>query len=371
MGNVLSTVLVATIIWSVNTVLRGIGRRGLLGGGSEGRRIARLTFFMALYGNYSTRAGRYSGEYSSADANAYSLTALAAGAGLIVTRWRQSRNHPEKPRPPEKGGADVARTPKSSRQPKRNLALSWLSFVVGLLIAAFGAGMMSTHVDVRATALGVAGIALALGAALKGRITLAPSRSPSNRQLMPKSATAATVGRKTRRSEDSFRAPSPNVDSGEQTVNSARNMASGSIRPSSGTELQARTGRGLGRLRIENGTDTDATVKLVPTDLPVATTAHVYVRAHEYASVTGIPQRTYLIRFSKGQAWDPLSVRFARDREAFEFSRPLTFVERSERQFGWFSAQHSTRYSQWQITLHPVGGGTARTRPIASHTFDR
>lgn len=60
--------------------------------------------------------------------------------------------------------------------------------------------------------------------------------------------------------------------------------------PSSGTNLEARKGSGLGRLTVENGTDTDGTLKLVTHGGARSSVLHVYVRATDQTTITGIPR---------------------------------------------------------------------------------
>lgn len=126
----------------------------------------------------------------------------------------------------------------------------------------------------------------------------------------------------------------------------------------SGTEIMPPRGtKGLGTLRIINGTDQDAVVKLVGSTVPRTTYRFVYTRANSEATIKGVGPGTYVLKFGLGVDWDQRSLRFLRNRSYFQFVDPLHFQETK------------TRYAEYEFTLHRVPGGTAHTTTIDESTF--
>lgn len=138
--------------------------------------------------------------------------------------------------------------------------------------------------------------------------------------------------------------------------------ASASIRPPTGTELLLREENGFGQLEVSNGALADATLTLLTSDTPPQAIVHVYIRASERTSIEGIPPGTYRMLFAQGRQWDARIKRFQCDRSAAEFIDPAVFEE--------LEVADGVKYTHARVTLHPVPGGRARTRPIDPDQFD-
>jgi DnaJ-domain-containing protein 1 len=128
------------------------------------------------------------------------------------------------------------------------------------------------------------------------------------------------------------------------------------VRPKSGVEFGGRHRGGLGRLKVENGTENDAVAVLVDEATRVATRA-VYVRSHEIGLVTSIPPGAYRVRFQLGISW-------LRERR---FCAPFATSEFNDRfDFREVPSDQATEYSTFEVTLHPVIGGTAKTHALSA-----
>lgn len=131
-------------------------------------------------------------------------------------------------------------------------------------------------------------------------------------------------------------------------------------RPETGTEFVDFSEKGLGQLRIHNGTSHDAVALLVRTTDGEPYRA-VFVRSGDWAEVREIAQGTYRLRFQLGSDW-LASARFCHVHGTKEFVQPLSFQEIA-------FPSGTVRYSIFQVTLHAVVGGTAPTRHIPASDF--
>jgi hypothetical protein len=127
-----------------------------------------------------------------------------------------------------------------------------------------------------------------------------------------------------------------------------------------GTQWGIATERGLGSLRVENGTPQDAVAALF--DAADAASRAVYVRAHESATIQGIASRTYALRFSLGLDWDETTRAFRYDPSFSQFLKPLEYRETP--------TENGTVYEESHVTLHAVPGGNARTDRIKALKFN-
>jgi hypothetical protein len=131
--------------------------------------------------------------------------------------------------------------------------------------------------------------------------------------------------------------------------------------PASGTEFKRAPRDGLGRLTIRNGSQNAAYAVLV--DLGSGSTHRsMIIRPGEKAAFTKIRAGAYRLRFLQGAGWTGTSRRFCTRLSASEFERPMVFEE-IEREDG-------IEYDQIEVTLHPVAGGTAKTRPLDPDLVD-
>jgi hypothetical protein len=117
---------------------------------------------------------------------------------------------------------------------------------------------------------------------------------------------------------------------------------------------------GLSELKITNGRESDAAVRLVET-LTNATVIFVYVQAGDTHTVRGIPPGEYFLRFASGQEWVGACRRFLQTESFKEFERTLIFEEST--------TDSEEVYSKKSLTLYPVIGGNARTRAIDERRF--
>lgn len=111
----------------------------------------------------------------------------------------------------------------------------------------------------------------------------------------------------------------------------------------------------LGDLEIHNGTSYDAVTVL--TTLEKETVLSVYVRAHSQFIATGICDGSYRLFFVLGEDWDEAKG---------AFTRPKSY-EVFEEMFDYTTT--STAATGWQVTLHEVIGGSAKTESVRPKEF--
>ena len=132
----------------------------------------------------------------------------------------------------------------------------------------------------------------------------------------------------------------------------------GDARPSNGKLLRTGNGDGRGELTIANGGSGDAVVTL---SKGRKATVSVYVRKNKKHTVKGVPDGTYTVFFTGGNAWDDTTRAFGRDCAFQRFDDSMTFrTIRTATQIRW---------SRWSITLQRVVGGTARTSDVDPNDF--
>jgi hypothetical protein len=149
----------------------------------------------------------------------------------------------------------------------------------------------------------------------------------------------------TRVAVDSFRLEPPDTASSQPTIATPpRSLPNGACI----SRGPRRAGRG--ELRVKNGNTHDAVVVLTDEGAPDAAPLTFYVRAHEDVHIRRIAPATYRLRFMLGVDWS--GEEFTQDEGTFEFVDLFDFAE-SE-------AGDNHEFSQWQVTLHPVTGGTAK-----------
>jgi hypothetical protein len=129
-----------------------------------------------------------------------------------------------------------------------------------------------------------------------------------------------------------------------------------------GTELLPYGHKGLGRLRISNGTAFDAVVKLLSDSQPPRTYRMVYVRTRSSVEIDSIPTGPYVLKYALGVDWDEKARRFRRGQSYARFDDRFLFGE--------LPREHSVWYWKYDVTLHPVVGGSARTSPLDENAFE-
>ncbi len=131
-------------------------------------------------------------------------------------------------------------------------------------------------------------------------------------------------------------------------------------RPRSGVELGGQHRGGLGRLQVANGTDSDAVAVLID-DATEAPRRAIFIRSGESGAVTSVPLGRYRLRFQLGSDW-LAERRFCRIRGTSEFYSAFDFQE--------LESDRGTKYNAYELTLHPVPQGTARTHALSDSRFE-
>jgi hypothetical protein len=119
---------------------------------------------------------------------------------------------------------------------------------------------------------------------------------------------------------------------------------------------------GGGSLKVSNGTNRDAFVKLVEprTRILVGT---LYVKANSASTLDQIPDGTYQVLFVLGEGWNPNTQSFTKNKRFAKFDKPLNFTT--------MQLSNGIQYRVFQITLHPVVSGNARTSGVNEQEFNR
>ena len=126
-----------------------------------------------------------------------------------------------------------------------------------------------------------------------------------------------------------------------------------------GTLLQDSGRNGLGELTIENGRNLDAVAVL--TSLGNAPVESFYIQAGDSFTIKGIQDGIYYVYFAAGEDWDTDTARFTRKAGFFRFEDLLAFET--------IAVPGGQEYTVFELTLHPVVGGTAETLPVEAGQF--
>jgi len=128
-----------------------------------------------------------------------------------------------------------------------------------------------------------------------------------------------------------------------------RRLATGAVIREAGAR------NGAGELTIENGLDVDAVAVL--TQQGSSWMFAVYVLNHGTHTIGGIPDGTYELYFTLGEDWDAGAAQFTRKRSLSRFEDTFPY------------ATTDTTYAIWNVTLHPVAGGSASTEGVPEGEF--
>ena len=132
-----------------------------------------------------------------------------------------------------------------------------------------------------------------------------------------------------------------------------------SIKCNSGEELGGQYRGGLGRVVITNGTGFDAVAKLVDNSSETPRRA-IYIRQRESGSITSIPPGRYRLQFQLGTDW-LTERRFCRLSGSSEFEDTFDYAE--------VKSDEGIKYSNHEVTLHPVKEGKAKVRELENSRF--
>ena len=133
----------------------------------------------------------------------------------------------------------------------------------------------------------------------------------------------------------------------------------------SGTWIKRPGGKeGHGVLKVKNGTDQDAAVKLVTVATPRKVLWIVYIGAHRDQEVSGIASGTYFLRFVLGRDWDSKTRTFLQSRSFYQAGRQLEFTETEP------TNDSSGQYTELRLTLDVGPGGNLPRDRITEAAFD-
>lgn len=151
--------------------------------------------------------------------------------------------------------------------------------------------------------------------------------------------------------------PSHKLDSrqnGDRPPTSYRSLATGS------PTCSAAEYDGRGVLRVENGTNQDADVRLFDSETNQVIRCF-FVRAGDSAQVGEIPERTYVLRYSSGLDWDDREREFRWNPYYHQFEKEFVYTE--------VRVGNTVEYHDMSVTLHTVTGGNVRTHSISREQF--
>lgn len=128
-------------------------------------------------------------------------------------------------------------------------------------------------------------------------------------------------------------------------------------RPRSGYELGRGQHADANELVVKNSSGRDAVVRIRrPSMRSVVRTA--FVRTETVSTISRIPDGTYEVLFMFGEDWVPRLGRFCTGPSYSRFDDLFEFDPAYD------------RYVSWEVTLHPVVGGTAETSPVDPAAFE-
>jgi len=130
-----------------------------------------------------------------------------------------------------------------------------------------------------------------------------------------------------------------------------------------GTLIQNFIESGSGKLTVENGTSSDAEIRLKSIDESYI----FYIQGNHDVVVENVPDGNYQVLYESGEDWDDLSKDFTRNQSFFEFNDSLNFqTTQTEESDG--THEETTIYT---LTLHPVLNGNAEKHSISKAEFGR
>lgn len=139
------------------------------------------------------------------------------------------------------------------------------------------------------------------------------------------------------------------------------------VRLSNGAVI-VRPGGGLGQLKIKNGNSEDAMVVLTKPGSRKAV-ASVYVRAKKTSLLKGLGNGKYGLYFSIGRDWNWHMRDFFAVGERGKFSKPLDYSTSTSSYISGNYRYTNTEYTAFDVSLHAVSGGTARTESVDEAAF--
>jgi hypothetical protein len=111
----------------------------------------------------------------------------------------------------------------------------------------------------------------------------------------------------------------------------------------------------LGELLIKNGTDADALVILTGLDDKAVKSA--YIRNAENFNMTSIPDGSYRLYYSKGEAFSRETHRFTKNASYQRLDATIDFTT------------SGSQYTVWEVTLYGVTGGNVGSERVDPSDF--
>jgi len=128
-----------------------------------------------------------------------------------------------------------------------------------------------------------------------------------------------------------------------------------------GTFLVKKLSGEYGKLKIENGRDLDAVGVLSSSREPKIPLIAVYIQSKDSFTVEGIKDDMYTLYFTLGEDWDSDMKKFTRKTTYARFEDQLKFKTTK--------TGIVINYTVFTVTLHPVIGGAAETKPVSEVDF--
>lgn len=127
------------------------------------------------------------------------------------------------------------------------------------------------------------------------------------------------------------------------------------------TVLVSPATNGGGSLKVSNGTNSDAFIKLVNPRSGTLVAAF-YVKFNSNFTLEQIPDGTYQVLFVLGKDWDAEARTFTHSKSFLKFDRSLSFTTTQ--------LSNGIEYRAFEITLNPVVGGNTTTSTVNEQEFD-
>lgn len=126
------------------------------------------------------------------------------------------------------------------------------------------------------------------------------------------------------------------------------------------TVLVSPATNGSGSLRVSNGTNRDAYIKLVePRSHELV--AAFYVKSNSSFTLEQIPDGAYQVLFVLGTDWDAKTQSFTKSKRFAKFDKYLNFTTTQ--------LDNEVQYKAFRITLNPVVGGNTTTSGVNEQEF--
>lgn len=123
---------------------------------------------------------------------------------------------------------------------------------------------------------------------------------------------------------------------------------------------------GFGELIIDNGTDYDAVAKLIKPSIDKSI-YFVYMKANSKITIKNISDGIYELLFCHGNDWNIQNNQFNFDQSFSKFEDLFHFITKEEKKYdGIYDV-----YSVFEVTLHGIIGGTAKTGSISENEFNK